>query len=322
MLPPPIRPTRATQPLRADVTQDAAPIARTGMVAIVGRPNVGKSTLLNALVGERVSITSSKPQTTRERVLGVLTRGERPATTQFIFVDTPGLQQGGRSLLAQRMNQSARAALADVDVVVMVIDARGWRDDDEAVLALMPPDRPNIILALNKIDMLERYQDILPVLQDSARRYPFAAFVPVSAERKRQVDELLAEIARLLPEGAPLFDDDQYTDRNVRFLAAELIREKAFRLLGDERPLGIAVRIERWVDADGLVEILAGLLVERESHKGIVIGAQGAKLREIGRLARADIAAMLGKSVHLETWVRVRRGWTDDARALKSLGYE
>jgi GTP-binding protein Era len=292
------------------------------MVAIIGRPNVGKSTLLNALVGERVSITSSKPQTTRERVLGVLTRGTRPATTQFIFVDTPGLQRSHPSLLAQRMNRSARAALAEVDVVVLVIDAHGWRDEDEAVLELLPADRPNIILALNKVDQLDRYQDVLPALQDSAPRYPFAALVPVSAERRRQLDDLLAEIEKLLPEGAPLFDDDQYTDRNVRFLAAELIREKAFRLLGDELPYGIAVTIERWNETDAQVEIIAGLLVERESHKGIVIGSQGAKLREIGRLARADIAGLLAKPVHLETWVRVRRGWTDDARALKSLGYD
>jgi GTP-binding protein Era len=302
--------------------EPGAPVARTGMVAIIGRPNVGKSTLLNALVGERVSITSSKPQTTRERVLGVLTRGSPPATTQFIFVDTPGLERRGGSLLAQRMNQSARAALGQVDVVVLVIDAHGWRDEDEAVLELLPPERPNIVLALNKTDALARYQDVLPVLQDSARRYPFAALVPVSAERRKQLDELLAEIEKLLPAGEPLFDADQYTDRNVRFLAAELVREKAFRLLGDELPYGVAVTIERWHETDKQVEILAGLLVERESHKPIIIGAQGAKLREIGRLARADIAAMLDKSVHLETWVRVRRGWTDDARALKSLGYD
>jgi len=297
-------------------------VARTGLVAIVGRPNVGKSTLLNALVGERVSITSRKPQTTRERVLGVLTRGTRPATTQFIFVDTPGLQRGGRSLLAQRMNRSARAALAEVDVVVFVIDAHGWRSGDEAVLELLPSDRPNIVLALNKTDTLSHYEDILPVLQDSAGRYPFAALVPVSAERKRQLDELLAEIEKLLPEGEPLFDGEQYTDRNLRFLAAELLREKAFRLLGDELPYGIAVTIERWSETDSQLEIVAGLLVERESHKPIVIGAQGAKLREIGRLARADIEALVGKPVRLETWVRVRRGWTDDARALKSLGYD
>jgi len=302
--------------------EPGAPVAKTGMVAIIGRPNVGKSTLLNALVGERVSITSSKPQTTRERVLGVLTRGSPPATTQFIFVDTPGLGRASSSLLTRRMNQSARAALGEVDVIVLVIDARGWREHDETVLELLPPERPNIVLALNKADALARYQDVLPVLQDSARRYPFAALVPVSAERRKQLDELLVEIEKLLPAGEPLFDADQYTDRNVRFLAAELVREKAFRLLGDELPYGVAVTIERWHETDKQVEIVAGLLVERESHKPIVIGAQGAKLREIGRLARADIAALLDKSVHLETWVRVRRGWTDDARELKSLGYE
>jgi GTPase len=299
-----------------------APVARTGMVAIIGRPNVGKSTLLNALVGEQVSITSRKPQTTRDRVLGVLTRGKAPATTQFIFVDTPGLQRRTRTLLADRMNQTVRSALAEVDVVVLVIDARGWTEDDETVLEALPAGRPDVILALNKSDALARYQDVLPVLQDSARRYAFSAYVPVSGQKGRQLEELLGEIEKRLPEGAPLFDDDQYTDRNVRFLAAELIREKAFRLLGDELPYGVAVTIERWDETDAGIHIVAGLLVERESHKGIVIGAQGAKLREIGRLARADVIELVGKPVYLDTWVRVKRGWTDDARALRSLGYE
>lgn len=301
---------------------DDTAVARTGMVAIIGRPNVGKSTLLNALVGEHVSITARRPQTTRTRVLGVLTRGTPPATTQFIFVDTPGLQAQARTLLQRRMNDSVRAALADVDAVVLVIDAHGWRDADDALLKLLPPQRGNVILALNKTDTLAHYQDLLPVLADCARRYPFAALVPVSAEKRRQLDELLDEIAKLLPPGEPLFDADALTDRSLRFLAAEAIREKAFRLLGDELPYGIAVAIERWQESARRIEIVAALIVERESHKPIVIGARGAKLREIGRLARADIEALAGKAVHLQTWVRVKRGWTDDAGALQSLGYE
>jgi GTPase len=306
----------------------AAP-ARTGRVAIVGRPNVGKSTLLNALVGEKVSITSRKPQTTRQQVLGVLTRGMPAATEQFIFVDTPGFQRRHRSLLTRRMNDAVAAALADVDAVVLVIESRGWTPQDREVLKLLPrlaestPSR--VVLAINKVDLMTGRDALLPLMAESAQAYPFAAIVPVSAERGRQLDALLDELAKLLPAGEPLFDTDQFTDRPVRFLAAELIREKAFRLLGEELPYGIAVTIDRWEELDpeaGRVNIIATLLVERDSHKGIVIGAGGAKLREIGRLARADIEALLGKPVFLETHVRVRKGWADSARDLKSLGYD
>lgn len=302
--------------------------ARTGHVAIIGRPNVGKSTLLNALVGEHVSITSRKPQTTRQRVLGVLTRGTPPATEQFIFVDTPGFQRKHRSLLTRRMNDSVTAALAGVDAVVLVIESRGWTAQDAEVLELLPKvetdqDR-RVVLAINKTDLLSSRDALLPLMAESAQKYPFAAIVPVAAEQRRQLDGLLDELAVLLPDGEPLFDADQFTDRPVRFLAAELIREKAFRLLGEELPYGIAVTIDRWDEPTeaARVEIIATLLVERDSHKGIVIGAGGAKLREIGRLARVDIEQMLGKSVHLQTHVRVRKGWADSARDLKSLGYE
>ena len=297
--------------------EQAAP-RRVGMVAVIGRPNVGKSTLVNALVGERVSITSRKPQTTRDRVLGVRT----DADAQYIFVDTPGFQRRHRSALNKRMNAQVTGALADVDVIVLVIEATGWRGGDEEVVRLLPEGSDRVILAINKTDAIAEREKLLPLMADSMRRFPFQAIVPVSAEKKRQLDDLLKEIAPRLPEGMPLFDPDQYTDRSVRFLAAEQVREKAYRLLGDELPYGIAVTIDRWDETDDGADIVATLVVDREAHKPIVIGKDGAKLREISRLARADIAEMLGKRVHLEVWVRVKKGWSDDTRALRALGYE
>jgi GTP-binding protein Era len=297
--------------------EQAAP-RRVGMVAVVGRPNVGKSTLVNALVGERVSITSRKPQTTRDRVLGVRT----DADAQYIFVDTPGFQRRHRSALNKRMNEQVKGALADVDAVVLVIEATGWRAEDEAVVQLLPEGSDRVILAINKTDTIAEREKLLPLLAESMGRFPFHAIVPVSAEKKRQLDDLLKEVASLLPEGLPLFEADRYTDRSARFLAAEQVREKAYRLLGDELPYGIAVTIDRWEETDAAAEIVATLVVDREAHKPIVIGKEGAKLREISRLARADIAEMLGKRVHLEVWVRVKKGWNDDARALRTLGYD
>ena len=301
-------------------TEVAAPAAvrPVGMVAIVGRPNVGKSTLVNALVGERVSITSRKPQTTRDRVLGVRTGDD----AQYIFVDTPGFQRRHRTALNRRMNATVTSALVDVDAVVLVIEAGGWTEGDEQMLPLLPPQSGNVILAINKSDALVERERLLPLMADSMRRYPFRAIVPVSAEKSHQLDDLLKEIRPLLPEGMPLFDADQYTDRSVRFLAAESVREKAYRLLGDELPYGVAVTIDRWDESRATPQIAATLIVERDAHRPIVIGKDGAKLREISRLARADIEQMLGKPVFLEVWVRVRRGWSDDVRALKSLGYE
>jgi GTPase len=292
-------------------------VRRVGMVAVIGRPNVGKSTLVNALVGERVSITSRKPQTTRDRILGVRT----DADAQYIFVDTPGFQRRHRSALNTRMNQAVTGALTDVDAIVLVIDAAGWTAADDTVVSLLPADSDRVILALNKIDLIAQRERLLPLMAASMQHYPFHAIVPVSAEKQRQLDDLLKEVRALLPEGMPLFDADQYTDRSARFLTAERIREKAYRLLGDELPYGVAVTIDRWEETDAGAEIIATLVVDRDSHKGIVIGKEGAKLREISRLARAEIQEMLGKPVHLEVWVRVRKGWSDDPSALRKLGY-
>ena len=307
------------------------PAYRTGTIAIVGRPNVGKSTLLNALVGAHVSITSSKPQTTRNRVLGVATR----ADAQYVFVDTPGLQHRHMGLMNRRMNASVSAALAGVDAVVMVADAQGWREEDEAVLRILPRPRPpaaeggapqglgsRVVLALNKTDLLRDKRALLPLIGQCAQRYPFAAIVPVSAERLWQLDDLLSVLRGLLPEGQPMFEPDDITDRSARFLAAELVREQAFRLLGDELPYGLAVAIEGWEETDRRVAVSALIVVERESQRGIVIGAGGAKLGEIGRKARLAMERMLGKPVVLHTHVRVSSGWHESARALDRLGIE
>ncbi len=292
---------------------------KCGYVAVIGRPNVGKSTLINAIVGEKVSITSKKPQTTRDRVLGVVTYPD----AQLIFMDTPGFQSKYTSQLLTRMNRTVRNTLAEVDAVLFLIDAQGWRQDDLTVLKLLNPQQTNVILVLNKIDQMKNRDALLPLMAESMQKFPFAAIVPVSAEKNKRCNEVVDEVKKLLPESVPYYDPDMYTDRSPRFLAAETIREKAFRLLGDELPYGTAVMIEKWREDDKEAENDACLIVERESHKPMVIGEGGAKLREIGRLARADIEEMLGgKHVHLNVWVRVRRGWSDDVRVLKTLGYD
>ncbi len=303
---------------------------RAGLVAIIGRPNVGKSTLLNALVGAHVSITSRRPQTTRNRVVGVLSRDD----AQFAFVDTPGLQHRHRNLLTRRMNAGVRSALAGVDAVILAVDGHGWRtgdDGDDALLALLPrpqtgdgdgPAASRVVLALTKTDDLRDRASLLPMIEAASHRYPFAAIVPVSAEKGWQLGDLLAAVRPMLPVGMPLFDPEQTTDRSVRFLSAELVREQAFRLLGDELPYGLAVAIDRWDESPGRCHIIASIVVERDTQRAIVIGAQGSKLKEIGQKARAGIERMLDKPVYLETHVRVSRGWSDDARAIERFGYE
>ena len=319
----------------ATAAQDAA--FRAGMIAIVGRPNVGKSTLLNALVGAHVSITSNKPQTTRNRVMGVATRPD----AQFVFVDTPGLQHRHRNLLNRRMNAGVSAAIHGVDAIVMVVDAQqGWREEDDAVLRLLP--RPpeagavsaeaagpateafssRVVLVLSKTDLLPDRNALLPLMAAVAARYPFAAIVPVSASKSWQLDDLFEALRRLLPESLPLFEADEITDRSVRFLAAELIREQAFRLLGDELPYGLAVSIEAWEESAGRAVVSALIVVERDSQRGIVIGDGGSKLRAIGTKARTAIERLLGKPVFLQTHVRVAGNWSNDARALDRLGVE
>jgi len=290
---------------------------RTGYVAIVGRPNVGKSTLLNRLVGQKLSITSRKPQTTRQRITGIVTLD----TAQLLFVDTPGFQNRHESALNRSMNRAVTQALADVDVVLMVVEANHFSDADRAVLALLPAGRP-VLLAINKTDKLADRRELLPFIQSISAHRAFDEILPVSASRGHAVAELAAVIAKYLPVQAPLYTQDEITESSERFLAAELVREKLFRLLGDELPYGSAVLIDRFVMEGQMRRISASIIVDKESHKGIVVGAKGSRLKEIGTLARHDMEKLFDGKVHLELWVRVKNGWGDNDRILKQLGYD
>ena len=290
---------------------------RTGYVAIIGRPNVGKSTLNNHLVGAKVSITSRKAQTTRHRIHGILTTDE----CQFIFVDTPGFQMRHKNALNRLMNRSVTQALAEVDVVLLVVEAGRFGAEDREILRVLPANRP-VLLVVNKIDRLADRARLLPFIESVAAEFAFAEVVPVSAEKNRNLDELLRTAGRYLPEGDPVFDADDFTDRSERFLAAELLREKLFRNLGEELPYGMAVEIEKFETEGKLRRIYAAIVVDKDAHKAIVIGKGGEKLKRISADARQDMEKLFGGKVWLETWVKVKSGWADDERALKSLGYE
>lgn len=290
---------------------------RAGYLAIVGRPNVGKSTLMNRLIGARLSIVSSKAQTTRHRIHGILTT----AAHQYVFVDTPGFQLQHRSALTRAMNRSVNTALADVDAILLVIDAQRWREEDSAIRAQLPKDTP-VVLVINKIDRCADRNALLPYIAKLAEEYAYADIVPVSAERNENIDRLLAVAGRHLPLAEPIFAADELTDRSERFLAAELLREKLFRNLGDELPYGIAVEIEKFEEVGDLRRIHAAVIVDKDAHKAIVIGRNGERLKRVASDARKDMERLFDGKVWLETWVKVKSGWADDERALKSLGYE
>ena len=294
---------------------------RTGYLAVVGRPNVGKSTLVNRLVGARVSITSRKAQTTRHRIHGVLTTD----TCQFIFVDTPGFQNTHKNALNRLMNRSVSQTLSEVDVVLLVIEAGRWSESDRQLLPQLPSERP-VLLLINKIDRLADKTALLPFIQQVSAAFAFAEILPLSAESGNGVDELLTTTAKYLPVGESIFSADDITDRSERFLAAELLREKLFRNLGEELPYGIAVEIEKFEletsEGNELRRIFAAVIVDKEAYKAMVIGKNGERLKRISTDARRDMEKLFGGKVWLETWVKVKSGWADDERALKSLGYD
>ena len=296
---------------------DELKASRCGYVAIVGRPNVGKPTLLNHILGQKLAITSRKPQTTRHNMLGIKTEGE----VQTIYVDTPGLHKENQKALNRFMNKTAVTALRDVDVVVFVVDRTRWTDEDQMVLERVRFVKCPVLLAVNKLDRLDDKADMLPHLQWLQEQLPEATLIPISAQHGHNLDALEELVAERLPEGEHFFPEDQITDRSSRFLAAELIREKIMRQLGAELPYQVAVEIEEFKYDNGVLHIHGLILVERDGQKKILIGQAGERIKRIGQEARQDMETLFDAKVMLNLWVKVKGGWSDDERALRSLGY-
>ncbi|HET6600057.1 MAG TPA: GTPase Era [Burkholderiaceae bacterium] len=315
-----------TEPTPPAVAAAAPGPLRCGLVAIVGRPNVGKSTLLNALVGQKVSITSAKAQTTRHRITGIRTLGSAQAGgAQFVFVDTPGFQTRHAAALNRTLNRAVHGALGDVDVVLFVVEAGRFGLDDAKVLSLMQSEAMQgkpVILVANKLDAVHRRAELAPWLKAMQERHAFAEYVPLSARKAADVQRLLGIVEPYLPEQPWFYDADTLTDRSERFLASEIIREKLFRLTGDELPYASTVVIDKFEEDGRLRRISASIVVERDAHKGMVIGAGGERLKRIGSEARQELETLLDAKVFLELWVKVRSGWADDEAHLRSYGYE
>ncbi|MFZ2290131.1 MAG: GTPase Era [Halopseudomonas yangmingensis] len=291
--------------------------SRCGYVALVGRPNVGKSTLLNHILGQKLAITSRKPQTTRHTLLGIKTEGP----VQAVYVDTPGIHKDNDKALNRFMNRTATQALRDVDLVLFLVDRLRWTDEDQMVLERVQNVRCPVIVVVNKVDRQEDKRELLPHLEWLSKQLPEAEVVPVSALHGQNLDHLEQLIAERLPEGEHFYPEDQLTDRSSRFLAAELVREKVMRQLGAEIPYQVTVEIEQFSQEGPVLHIHALILVEREGQKKIIIGDGGARMKKIGQEARLDMQKLFGSKVMLNLWVKVKRGWSDDERALHSLGY-
>lgn len=291
---------------------------KTGFVAIVGRPNVGKSTLMNRILGQKLSITSRKPQTTRHQILGIKTEDD----VQIIYVDTPGIHRIQDKAINRYMNRAATTAVKDVDLVIMVVDRTRWTEEDDLVLEAIRSQKAPVVLAVNKVDSIQEKETLLPYLQRVSDRFTFDQIVPLSAKTGRNVDRLESLMGSYLPDGEYFYPEDQITDRSSRFLAAELVREKIMRQLGDELPYSMTVEIEEFKHDGRLAEISALILVERPSQKRIVIGEAGYRIKQIGQDARIDMESLFDCKVMLNLWVKVKSGWSDDERALRSLGYD
>ncbi|WP_020485293.1 GTPase Era [Methylomonas sp. MK1] len=288
-----------------------------GYVALIGRPNVGKSTLMNHLLGQKLSITSRKPQTTRHRILGIKTT----AAGQAIFMDTPGMHSDEKKVLNRYLNKTADSTLLGVDVVIWLLDGLYWHEYDEKIFQKLERAGLPVILAINKVDKIKDKDAVLKFFAEAQQKYPFQHIVPVSALKNTNLELLEQHIMALLPVAEPIYPEDQITDRPERFFAAEIIREKLTRRLGDELPYALTVEIERYEEFPELCKIYAAILVERDSQKSIVIGKQGEMLKKVGSEARVDIEKLIGQKVYLELWVKVKKGWSDNERALQSLGF-
>jgi GTP-binding protein Era len=297
---------------------------RCGLIAIVGKPNVGKSTLLNALVGQKISITSRKAQTTRHRITGMHTQG----ASQYVFVDTPGFQTIHGNALNKSLNKAVQGAVGDVDVVFLVVEAGSFTSADEKVLSLLAPGIPTILVA-NKLDSMKNRPEIMQWLQSMQERHPFAEIVPMSAKNDKDVQRLLGIAEKYLPEQGWMYGADELTDRSEKFMAAEMVREKLFRLTGDELPYTSTVVIDKFEEEKGktkgvkrMIRIAATIVVERDGHKAMVIGDKGERLKRMGMEARTELEKLYDAKVFLELWVKVRSGWADDAARVRSFGYE
>lgn len=293
------------------------PVQRCGYVAIIGRPNVGKSTLLNHILGMKLSITSRKPQTTRHQILGVKTNAE----VQTVYVDTPGIHQRSGTAINKYMNRAATSVLADVDVIIFVVQVNKWTEEDQAIVDRLKTVSAPVILVVNKTDKLTEKKLLLPILEKLSAVHDFNDIVPVSALNGINIERLEQRVAPLLPESEHFYPDDQITDRSMRFLASEIIREKLVRELGQELPYTTAVVVDKYDEDETIVRIHATIFVESAGQKAIIIGKKGARLKSIGSKAREDISVLVDSKVYLNLWVKVREGWSNDERALRGLGY-